>query len=92
MCVVCYLTLCIDGGQVGLGIWQLKNPQTVIFKYCIFLSRLLVCVPKLRELYFIIKGDKFLLSVHANIKPHSCAVCTTGVHVILRWYVLLQRF
>jgi len=76
VCVVCNLTHCIDSGQVGLGIWQLKNPQTVTFKYCIFLSHLLECVPKLHKLYFTIKEDKFLLSIHAHTKAHSCAVCT----------------
>ena len=77
VCLVCNLnTLCIDGGQVGLGIWWLKSPQIVTFKHYIFLSHLLVCVPKLHELCFIIKEGKFLLSIHAYTKPHSCAVCT----------------
>jgi hypothetical protein len=76
VCVVCNLTHCIDSGQVVLGIWQPKNPQTVAFKYRIFLSHLLVRVPKLHELYFVIKEDNFSLSIHANTKPHICAVCT----------------
>jgi hypothetical protein len=78
VCVVCNLTHCVDGGQVGLGLWQLKNPQTVTFKHYIyiFLSHLLVCVRKLHELYFMIEEDKFLLPIHAHTQPHSCAVCT----------------
>jgi hypothetical protein len=66
----------MDGGQVGLGVWQLKIPQTVIFKHHISLSHLLVCVPKLHELHFIIKEDMFLLPIHTNTKPRSCCVCT----------------
>ena len=73
MCVLSN-TLCIGGGQVGLGVWQLKILQTVTFKQRIFLSHLLVCVTKLHELYFIIKEDKFLSPIHTNTKPHGCCV------------------
>jgi hypothetical protein len=69
-----------------------RPPKPFTFKYYIFLSHLLVCVPKLHELYFIIKEDKFLLSVHANTKPHSCAVCTHWCARDLGGNVLLQHF